>query len=342
MPTGPGSRPGSGPARIRGRPYGQQHRLGPARHRDPVHRPGVEEPAGAVVRHPVSPARDERPAKEAASGVGRVRALQLGILRRNGAAQPGGGPGDQVGVAAPAPGAGHRGQQRGRERPPLLALQQRLLGRLVGPARGQQHVTGLAAQVPAGRTGPAGGSHQVAGGGPAPLVARGPAHPVVARAARPHPAARMAAVQHDQHVRPARADLGDQARQLLVGQVPARAAARVVAEQGLVQPVRLGGGQLGGGGLLRAVPGVPEQRDVTRPGRRQVIPEPGHHRVPGGLLVQQQQRGWPAHPVVEHGRQQLGDGSHVVHTAGQLGHPTGVPVDADQQGVDRRHDRSPP
>src|SRR4051812_37800481 len=95
----------------------------------------------------------------------------------------------------------------------------------------------------------------------------------------------MAAVEDDGEVSTAGGDLVDELGQLLVGQVELAGVAAVVEDQGLVELVRLQVPELRRRGLLRAVPGVVEQRHVARLRLCEMPSESGDDGIPGRLVV---------------------------------------------------------
>ena len=96
-------------------------------------------------------------------------------------------------------------------------------------------------------------------------------------------AAAVAAIEDRHDVGPARRHLGDQQRQLLVGERPAQLAVdappAVVEHDRLDPPARLEVGDRRRRRLLAAVAGVGEEGHVAVAGACEVLAEPGDHRV---------------------------------------------------------------
>src|SRR6266700_1347574 len=95
----------------------------------------------------------------------------------------------------------------------------------------------------------------------------------------------MTAVEHAQQVRIAGSDVGDQARQFLVGEIPLAVVAAVVANQGFVEMVRLDVPELGRCALLRAMTAVIEKRDVVGARFGKMVPETCNNIATGGPIV---------------------------------------------------------
>ena len=93
----------------------------------------------------------------------------------------------------------------------------------------------------------------------------------------------VAGVQDDHDVGLLLRHLGNQQGQFLVGQIPTAVRAAVVADDGLVQVVRLQVPELGRRLLLRAVAAVVEQGDVVRASLAEVVAEAVDHRLAGRL-----------------------------------------------------------
>ena len=148
----------------------------------------------------------------------------------------------------------------------------------------------------------------------------------------------MAGVQDDHDVGLLLRHLGDQQAQLLVRQVPAAVRAAVVADDGLVQVIRLQVPELGRRLLLRAVAAVVEQRHVVRAGLAEVVAEAVDHRLAGGLDlvgVLAVARGQDAGLQLELATlgaqlQELRHALDVVDAAVEAGHAAEVVVDADE------------
>src|SRR5262249_5187523 len=144
-----------------------------------------------------------------------------------------------------------------------------LLRLLVVSAGGQQDVA--AGHVPPCRPGGqvAGGAGRdqgldvpdVAAQGPLPQVRLNPPVAGLVQPGDPSARAGVAAIQQYDDVGTAAGHVLNQHRQLLVGQVPTARLPAVVADEGLVEVVRLDVPELPGGLLLRAVPAVTEQGD---------------------------------------------------------------------------------
>ena len=107
----------------------------------------------------------------------------------------------------------------------------------------------------------------------------------------------------------------DQLGQLLVGQIPAAGQAAIVADQRLVETIRLQVPKFLGGMGLGAVAAVVKERHIPRFGLGQVIAKASDDRSTGGRLVGQHQ----GRPVVvgttDTGSQQLFHAADVIYTA---------------------------
>jgi len=297
-----------------------------------MHRAGIHDPAQRLVDAQRENGRRRRQGttQEGLRQVGRLARLQLRSLIGHALLHQRVDPLEQRVIAQPHARLLQGVLQVVGERAALFttsrAREVGLLGRLLGPARGQQDVAPRGDGCP-GRARlfalPAGRllrRHDVTADGPHAGVGLLLAYGDLLGAARAR--AGVAAVEDHGEVRAIGRHFSDELRQLLVGQIPAPRQPAIVADERLVQTVRLEIPELRRRVLLRAVAAVVEQRHVLRPGLPQMAPPGANQALARDLLVDQQA-----------GRETV---AGAGHTRGQqVTHAADI-VDAAVERVDRR------